>query len=879
MQLFLGSLLTFFLFNSTPYVENEIILWLDPSVRPQLELLEPEYIGGALTVKTQFLGIAELDDLNEELGAIEVERLIRGKITELAKEYELDLLYIVRFSKPVDVPSYIEKYENLSVVKGAFPNEKYPIDIEPDDPYFGPDYWTQQWHLVKIQAPDAWDITTGDPSIAVGPVDSGVDWDHPDIYSKLWVNPGEDLNGNGVFDYPDDINGVDDDGNGYIDDVIGFDFMGNDWDPSPWESGNDHGTHVFGIAVAATNNGIGVAGVGWDVRGMAFKCGDGQYIYTSPAINAIYYAANQGAVSTNHSYGGSSFNPSVNAAIQYAHNMGVTVVASAGNDNSSLPHYPSGYANVIGVAATGYNDMKADFSNYGSTVDVCAPGTNIWSTVPGGGYSAFDGTSMSSPIVCGLAGLVRSLHPTWSSFQVDSAIMWGCDNIDSINPNYAGQLGWGRVNAWKTLALSLYPYIEIVDYWFDGDGRPEPGEVVKLYLRLTNWLHWQDASDVVLTLSTDDPDITILDNTISVSSLLNGDTLEPSDYFEMEVGGDVRFSDLYVSITSNPQSGNEGDTFHILIGYPEVVLVNDGEEGDPVVDWYRLALDELGVVYEEWNADEGLPESFNAHQRTVVIWFTGNDSTEVLSAEEIDSLISFLNSGGNLFISSQYLAEDSDAQSFITDYLKADIVELDLSYKVMRGYSGDPVGDSLYIKLYGSGGAANCLSPDKVTALSGADTVLYYTAMNGSGNYGPGAVRYSGNYKSIYFAFPFEAIDDNAAGRNTKADVLGRVLSWFGIVGVEEREVTLGEVKKPLLKPTITDGRVILEFGLDRVGRVEVSIYDATGRRVGCALKGVFREGIHAVPVDLSYLPHGIYFLKFEGNREFKTLKLVKIGR
>lgn len=867
--------LLFLIFNFSSR-ENELILWLNPSTRPQLSKLNPEYYGDILTVKTKSLGIPEIDSLNEFFGVEKIERLLLGKLDEKIKEYKLDLLYILKFNEPVDVAKAISSYKKLKSVDDAFPDLKYKVFAEPNDPYFGPDFYNEQWYLFKIQAPQAWDITTGDSSIIVGPVDTGVDWEHPDIFPNLWVNPGEDLNQNGVFDYPDDINGIDDDGNGFVDDIIGFDFLDNDWNPYPHEAGNEHGTHVFGIVTAATNNGIGVAGVGWNIKGMALKCGDGQYMYLSAILNAMNYAIDNGVASTNHSYGSLSFNPALNSIIQLAHEMRITIIASVGSDNTSISVYPACYENVIGVAATGFDDTKAPFSNYGIGVDVCAPGINIWSTVPNGGYSAFSGTSMASPIVCGIASLIRSLHPDWDAFAIDSSIMWGAQNIDSINPAHAGQLGWGRVNTWRTSALSLFPYIEIVDFYFDGDGRPEPGEIVKLYLKVTNLEHWQNAQNVTFTLSTDDPCIAIIDSLAAVPFIGSGDSLNLSDYFELEIGGDVRFSKLHVAISSEPQTIKEVDTLSILIGYPELVIVNDAEEGESVDKWYRETLDELGLVYEEWNADEGLPESFLSHNRTVVIWFTGNDSTEVMSQEEIDSLVSYLSAEGNLFITSQYLAEDPDAQSFIHNYLGAEITEYNVPYRVMRGYANDPVGDSLIINLYGPGGAGNCLSPDKVRSINGADTVLFFTNLSGNGNFGPGAVRYENGFKTLYFPFPFEAIDDSAEFRNKKSEVLYRILDWFGYTNLKEKAKP-PLLSKPLLIPTIVRDKAEIKFTSHPEGKVRIELYDLSGRKLLSFSRMIERNGNCFIPIDLKSLPQGIYIIRLERETELKSFKLVKV--
>lgn len=807
--------------------------------------------GTALTLAGREFGIPEIDNLAKDYGLKEVKRLIYGKITPDAKLYGLDRYYLLIFDVPIDAPSLVKIFSQLPGIEVVEVDEAKPLLVEPNDPLY-----SQQWHLPKIQAPKGWDITKGDSTIAVGPIDSGVDWDHEDLYDKLWVNPGEDLNGNGKFDYPDDLNGIDDDGDGYVDDIIGFRFYpSTGWDPTPTEPGNDHGTHVFGIAVATTDNATGVASVGWKVRGMAFKCGDANYIYVSAAVNAIYFAGNHGAVATNHSYGSYYQNSSERNAIIWAHDTkNVTICAAAGNSNVQTPHYPANYPNVIAVAATNSIDKKSSYSNYGTWIDVCAPGDNILSTVPNNGYQGFYGTSMASPIVCGIAGMVRSLHPDWTSYQTDSAIMKSCDDIDSLNPGYEGLLGWGRVNLYKALAQSIYSNIIIKDFQFDGDGRPEPGEVVKMYLKLYNEKYWQDAQNIHITVSSQDPNISFSDSVIDVASLTNGDSILTSDYFEFSVSGEIRFSYFIVNITSNPPTLHSVDTLKILIGYPNLVLVDDGDS-EYLLSFYESTLDNLGIVYETWRVDrEGL-HSFSAHPRELFIWFTGNDSTEVLSPEEIDSLNSYLQSGGGLFISSQFLAEDPDAQSFITNTLKTQVVQNGVIYRWIKGYDGDPIGDSVFIKITGVGGAQNAINVDKITSLSGADTSLYYTTSTGSANYGPCAVKYnSGVYKTIYFAFPFEAIDNNWTNHTTREELMQKILAWFGLEIEEKSYVRFSQ--EPVI---LTIAKNVLRIKKVK-GRLNIKVFDIAGRNVFSSQ--LEAKGVVVIP--LQHISSGVYFIKLK---------------
>jgi subtilisin family serine protease len=297
----------------------------------------------------------------------------------------------------------INGYQQVKLPEGADIEEALEIYLEdPDVEYAEPNYFvyanvstpndsdfTRLWGLhntgqnvnetngtidADIDAPEAWDVTTGSSDVVVAVVDSGVDINHPDLQPNIWTNPGET---------PD--NGIDDDANGYIDDVSGWDFSFNDNDP---RDANGHGTHVAGTVAAAGDNGIGVTGVSWSAKIMALRFldawGSGT---TANAISAIEYASAMGADIINNSWGGGGYSESLKEAIEAS---GALVVCAAGNDgwdtDAFIPHYPSGYAstNIIAVAASDQDDNRAYFSNYGPfSVDVAAPGTNIYSAAPG----------------------------------------------------------------------------------------------------------------------------------------------------------------------------------------------------------------------------------------------------------------------------------------------------------------------------------------------------------------------------------------------------------------------------------------------------------------------------------------------------------------
>ncbi|MCB4756414.1 MAG: S8 family serine peptidase [Elusimicrobia bacterium] len=273
-----------------------------------------------------------------------------------------------------------------------------------------------------IDAEAAWDTVTGSATVIVAVVDSGADLDHPDLAANL---------------------------------MSGRDFVLNNSNPNDdCAAASGHGTHVAGIIGAVGNNGAGVTGVGWNVRLMPLKVADASLgcLYPDSAIaDAIDYAVTNGADIINMSFGGDNDNAAMRTSIEAAVAAGVVMVAAAGNESTSALRYPAANAGVLAVAATDRTDRVAPFSNYGSYVDLAAPGVAIYSTIPDNTYIFMNGTSMASPMVAGVAALVLSEYPSLSASEITTRILQSCENIDAYNPAYVGQIGAGRVNAARAL--------------------------------------------------------------------------------------------------------------------------------------------------------------------------------------------------------------------------------------------------------------------------------------------------------------------------------------------------------------------------------------------------------------------------------------------
>lgn len=319
----------------------------------------------------------------------------------------------------------------------------------PNDPGY-----SNQYGLTKISAPKAWDTFTGSSSVVVGIIDSGIDYTHPDLAGNMWRNPGEIAN-----------DGIDNDGNGYIDDVYGWDFVDNDNTPM---DENGHGTHCAGVTAAIGNNSQGIAGVSWNAKLAALRFldeeGGGN---VSDAVKAINYATVMGIPITNNSWGGGGYSQTLYNAIK---KTGLFVAAS-GNEGRNISYrasYPASFnlSNIISVAAVDSNDRLASFSNYSSSaVDLAAPGVNIYSCLPGNQYGNLSGTSMATPFVTGAAALLLGYNPSYTKTQLANKILSSVDYVSRLSGKVSTG---GRLNISKFFSGSTtrngVDYGSVYDY-------------------------------------------------------------------------------------------------------------------------------------------------------------------------------------------------------------------------------------------------------------------------------------------------------------------------------------------------------------------------------------------------------------------------------
>jgi Subtilisin-like serine proteases len=358
-----------------------------------------------------------------------VARTLAANGAGVQKEIPQIRVHVLRVAEPA-----IDRVQQALAASGLFSfverDHTARVVATPNDPNF-----VSEWHLNKIQAPNAWNITTGSASITIGMADSGVDPTHEDLASKL---------------------------------VPGWSFLTGTSNTADVQG---HGTETAGSAAAATNNGKGVAAAGWSNTVMPLQVVDSTgYASYSNMASAITYAADHGVRIVNLSLAGSSASSTLESAVSYAWNKGTVVFASAGNYSTSTPYYPAACTNAVAVSATTASDTLSSYSNYGNWIVLSAPGDSILTPMNGGGYGYMSGTSFSSPIVASVAALVLSVRPSLSASALVSLLEQNTDDLGA--PGFDPSFGWGRVNAYKAVLAAANMAVSTAPRWFPSAAQP-----------------------------------------------------------------------------------------------------------------------------------------------------------------------------------------------------------------------------------------------------------------------------------------------------------------------------------------------------------------------------------------------------------------------
>lgn len=531
---------------------------------------------------------AEIQAQLSTLGVVQLKKLFPNstlpekKMNAQGQEFaDLSLVYKLVYSANIAVEEAANKLLTTGKLVYAEPEYVNRMHLTVNDPSTN-----QQSFLTKINAYNGWNTSTGDTNVVIGIVDSGTDIDHPDLVGNLKLN------------YADPVNGIDDDGDGYTDNFRGWDVSENDNNPNIDNS--NHGSHVSGCAAATTNNSVGVASPGFNCKFLPVKCAAQASTTTiDNGYEGITYAADHGCQIINCSWGGGFFSQMGQDVINYATiNKNALVLASAGNDNIDAPSYPAAFQYATSVAATNAADTKASFSTYNYTVDISAPGNNIYSTVSNNAYTTMSGTSMSSPVAAGAAGVIRSYFPNYTALQVGEQLRVTCDDIYGLatNANFKGRLGKGRINMGNSLTQTL-PSVRMspINFTDGNDDAFVAGDTIKISGDFLNYLAPTTNCTVTLSAQTNPTYVSIINANYTIGALntlastnnnnapfkvivnpaappnavvlfrlsyADGATYTDFQTFELIINVDyinVTINDVYTTITSKGRSCYNGD--------------------------------------------------------------------------------------------------------------------------------------------------------------------------------------------------------------------------------------------------------------------------------------------------------------------------------
>ena len=416
--------------GSAQFTPGELLIRVTAPAQAELEYLHAK---------------SPLQKLHDRMGVRSVYRLF-PHLTHPKSNPNLERIYLLRFQIPVDLHTIKAGYAAHPLIEATefnYVRQTQASEIIPNDPRF-----EEQWNLSLIDMPGAWAIEKGNPEVIIAVVDTGFDYTHEDLASQTWINVDEIPN-----------NGIDDDNNGYIDDVHGWDFSqmpSSDGNENSQNGDNDpidesgHGTHVAGIIGATVDNDVGIAGIAWNCTLMPIRGAGVAGIRDNRSASAIVYAVNNGARVINMSWGGRERSFVLRDAVDYAYARGVLMIAASGNESEGDSIFPAGYRKVISVAATEQHKQKFYQSNFGASIDIGAPGNVILSTHINNRYRTLSGTSMATAHVSGVAGLIISKRPSLTHEEVRQILISTADPITE-SPELVGA---GNLNAARALMAS-----------------------------------------------------------------------------------------------------------------------------------------------------------------------------------------------------------------------------------------------------------------------------------------------------------------------------------------------------------------------------------------------------------------------------------------
>ncbi len=839
-----------------------------------------------------FTGIPSLDAVASAFGVYSIEKTYFMKESPKdPSKVDLSCFYTVQFLEEFGPVPLINAYENCSEIEFS---EWVPIDRQ----FFVPndERYRNQWHLEFCGFEEAWEITKGSPDVIIGIVDSGLDmqdddgWPeiHLDMEANLWVNPGEDLNGNGLVDW-EEYNEEDDDGNGYEDDFYGWDMTGRDnWPNDEWGAEGGHGTHVGGTAAEVTDNETGCAGAAPGCRLMYAGCYSTREPDQIQNGNAgVEYCVNNGAQIINCSWGSySGYNNTQRAVFRYAYDNDVIVFAGAGNGDDNGPvydrrenqnhFYPAAFDEVVSVSASNNRDGFANWATYGDFVELVAPGEGILAAFPHNAYRSAPGTSFSSPLTAGLAGLLLSVMPGLTPDEILQRMQDYSTDISAQNEDWPGIQY--RINAGYLIGATR-PKLSIAEWSLreiegNGDRWPEPGERYAIDLTLDNMENYSDAEGLQFLIEIDDETITINNVDGVLGNIANGGRLavNGNNSPTFTVGqSEPHYSSFSITFSAdNFEDWQTTREIPVTIGHPSYMLVDD-DGGDHFQTYY--ANDLSTYVHDNWDtAVEGYPGGLNSYE--YVIWETGN-AEDPLTEREQSLIMSYLDTGGSLIIAGQFIGNVLGGSDFHSDYLHANHIIDNTEGRRLFGVDGELTEGLSLLLIGGDAGGNGRLSPSGMVPLGDATSILTWDTDNAE----TAGVFYNGNdHRVIYLGFALEAAS-GLGGTTPRVDFLNTMLDNMGQTGVEDEVVTEIPQQFSLSSayPNPFNSQTSVSVNVPIASSFELSVFNVNGQLIESLHNGQGSIGNHRFVWDAGNVSAGVYFMTLNWNNGSTVQKVVLV--
>ncbi len=855
---------------------------------------------------SNYIDIPSFQQLYSKIGVIELKKVFPNKQKEQRDGWiDLSLIYQLKYNSNYSENKVVSFLRKLNCINYAELYYLPKLCYTPNDTVL-----PNQWHLPIIDAFNAWNITKGDSNIVIGITDTGWEPTHPDMIGNVKKN------------YADPVNGTDDDGDGYIDNFIGWD-LANDDNDALWES-ISHGVNVTGIGAAATDNVTGVAGVGFNTSFLPVKISNSTGILTH-AYQGIVYAADHGCDIINCSWGSFTYSQFNQDVIDYAViNKSCLVIAAVGNNNMDVKFYPAAYKGVLSVAATEQSDLKKNNSNYGYYVDVSAPGEAIQTTGPNASYSINSGTSMAAPIVAGAAALFKTQFPFYTNQQIGALIQATADDIYSLNPSYIDKLGTGRVNLFAGVNAVNPKFIELTNQTLTDNNNEifEFGDTIEIVGLFTNYL--DPLSGLTVTVTSTSPYVNILDGVTALPNLASMQTHNnTADPFTVEVLSGAPFNEevtFKAVITNGTYTNNE---YFTVVFNPDYINLEENQVATTITSNGKIGFNDinnsvgLGFTYNSTpllyeaglmigdgvarvadvvrNGSGGQDQDFSAIQNVQhnPPYVSAKDLIGVLDDSPLSSPMdievkqysyAYANAPDDKYVMVKYVITNTGLTTLnnlyagiFADWDIKDAMQNKAGYDATRkmGYVYALDSDSLYAAI-------------KVLSFAAANN--YSLDLDGSSGIDPNGSGYTTDEKYLSLS-----TNKNEAGNPTGADVAHVVSSGsFNLLPGDSINVAFAIIAGDSLldiqaSADAAQVKYDLEVGIEELGdENEVVIYpnpttgviqllsDEVIKQV--TVKNMLGEEILTTKqktIDLSNYPNGIYLVEIETEKEVVKKKAI----